>query len=262
LCVYCSILSPSWKIEDFSRGGGSATPPLLDTEQINGYNDGREHVHPQRSFSMTTQAHLPDPASGYQIDAESIAEMQRLGRQAGLLSEHLGLLPSNLQLEQKHTMLDVGCGPGEWALEVAQLFPKSQVMGIDIRERMIAYAHYAARERGLSNAQFQVMDALQPLAFPDASFDIIHTRFIRGILPIAMWPVLLGECFRMLRPGGIICDTEYEDLGITTSAALTQYNRLIGQCFAPAGDCYGITALQASLLQEAGFQRVRSRRMS
>jgi hypothetical protein len=46
---------------------------------------------------MTIPAHVPEPASGYQIDAESVAEMTRLVRQTGLLSEHLGLFPSDLQ---------------------------------------------------------------------------------------------------------------------------------------------------------------------
>lgn len=212
---------------------------------------------------MTTPANIPEPTSSYQVDAENIAEMARLVRQARMLSEQLGLFPMGLQLEQMHTILDIGCGPGEWALEIAQRFPELQLIGVDISERMIAYAQYCARDRGLSNVQFQVMDARQPLAFPDASFDMIHARFITGFLTTATWPILLRECFRLLRHGGTICDSEFEELGITTSAALAQYNHLLiesarraGQCFAPVGDVYGITAVQARLLQEAGFQHI------
>lgn len=212
---------------------------------------------------MTTPDNVSEPTSSYQVDAENIAEMARLVRQARMLSEQLGLFPAGLQLEQMHTILDIGCGPGEWALEIAQRFPKHQVIGVDISERMIAYAQYCARDRGISNVQFQVMDARQPLAFPDAFFAMIHARFITGFLSTVTWPVVMRECFRLLHPGGILCDTEFEELGITTSAALAHYNHLLieaarraGQCFAPAGDVYGITSVQARLLHEAGFRHI------
>lgn len=213
---------------------------------------------------MAIPDNTSEPTSSYQVDAENVAEMARLVRQARLLSEHLGLFPADIQLEQSRSILDIGCGPGEWALEIGRRFPESRVVGVDISERMIAYAQYCARDHEISNVQFQVMDARQPFAFPDASFDVIHARFITGFLATATWPVVLRECFRLLRPGGMICNTEFEELGITTSAALAQYNHLLieaarraGQCFAPEGDYYGITAVQARLLQDAGFQHIR-----
>lgn len=205
----------------------------------------------------------PEPSSGYQVDAENAAEMARLTRQARMLSAYLGLIPDTLNPRQAHAILDIGCGPGEWVLEIARRYPTSQVTGIDISERMTAYARYCAQEQYLSNARFQVMDARQPLAFPDASFDIVHARFITGFLSVTTWPLLLRECFRILRPGGCFSTTEFESLGITTSLSLTLYNSLIvqagrkaGQCFAPAGDQYGVTAVQHRLLQEAGFQQI------
>src|SRR6266568_8588391 len=97
---------------------------------------------------------------------------------------------------------NIGCGPGEWVLSMAQHFPASRVTGIDISELMITYASSCAKLQQRSNAQFQVMDARQPLAFPDASFDLIHARFITGFLSTTTWPQLIHECFRILRPGG------------------------------------------------------------
>ncbi len=213
---------------------------------------------------MPNVADIPEPQpSSYQVDAENIAEMARLIRQARLLSDHLGLIPDKLDLTRTSSMLDIGCGPGEWALAMARRFPASQVTGIDISERMIAYAQYDAQEHQLHNAQFQVMDARQPFSFPDASFDAVHARFISGFLSTATWPRLVRECFRLLRPGGWFWNSEFEDLGVSTSAALTTYNHLLvqaarraGQCFSPAGDHYGITAVQHRLLQEAGFHGI------
>src|SRR5947209_13697792 len=138
--------------------------------------------------------------------------MARLSRQAKLQSERLGLFPENLALEQKSTILDIACGSGEWALEVAQKFADKKITGVDISELMISYARYMAESRSLANVHFQVMDVRQPIIFNDVSFDLINARLITSFLTTAMWPVLLKECFRLLRPSGIMCSTEIENL--------------------------------------------------
>lgn len=215
---------------------------------------------------------LPDSSktqSSYFIDAENAAEMARLSRQAKLQSERLGLFPEELDLERKSAILDIACGSGEWALEVAQKFPDKQITGVDISELMTSYARYMAESRSLANVHFQVMDVRQPLIFDDASFDIVNARLITGFLTTTMWPVLLKECFRLLRPGGIMCSTEIDNLGVTTSPALARYNHLFlqtmrkaGQCFTSEGDQIGITAVQAKLLADADFQHIQHQAFS
>ena len=204
------------------------------------------------------------PETGYVVDAENVAEMARLIRQARTLSEHLGILPAQIQPVPGSRILDIGCGPGEWTLEIARRFPGSRVVGIDISDRMIEYARYIAREQEIPNVRFEIIDARQPLAFPDASFDLVNARFIVGFMSTTAWPQLLREGFRLLYPGGILCSSEPESLGTTTSLSLARYNLLVtealrrsGQCFAPFGEQYGIAAVQQRLLQEAGFRQVR-----
>ncbi|MGB8343363.1 MAG: methyltransferase domain-containing protein [Ktedonobacteraceae bacterium] len=205
----------------------------------------------------------PQPTTGYVVDAENVAEMARLIRQARMLSEHLGLLPASVQPAPGSRILDIACGPGEWSLEIARRFPNSQVVGVDISERMIEYARYIARDHEIPNIRFEIMDAHQPLAFSDASFDLVNARFMVGFMSIATWPQLLREGFRLLRPNSMFCSSEPESLGTTTSLALARYNLLVteamrrsGQCFAPFGEQYGIAAVQQRQLQEAGFQQV------
>lgn len=213
---------------------------------------------------MSMPDHLPETQTSYPIDAENAAEMARLSKQSRVISEQLGAFPQGLPLTKPRTILDIGCGPGEWVLDVAQRFPETMVTGIDISAQMIAYAGYYAQSHNISNCRFQHMDARQPLAFPDTAFDVVHSRFIGGFLSTHTWPTLLCECFRLLRPGGTICNTEFESLGTTTSPSLAQYNRLFvealrqaGQCFAPFGDQFGQAAVQHRLLHSAGFQRIR-----
>lgn len=212
---------------------------------------------------MPEPTQVPQSTSSYVVDAENVAEMARLTRQARVLSEHLGLYPQQLVLEQHAHILDIGCGPGEWTLEIAQRFPGSMVTGIDSSNLMITYARSTAESLHIPNVKFEVLDARQPLDFPANSFNFINARFIVGFMNTALWPKVIGECFRLLCPGGIFCSSEPESLGSTTSLALAQYNlmitqamRLGGQCFTPFGEQYGISAVQHRLLEEAGFQQV------
>jgi MPBQ/MSBQ methyltransferase len=70
-------------------------------------------------------------------------------------------------------VLDVGCGIGGTSRYIAKkLGPEADVTGITLSNFQVKRATQLAAERGLSNAKFQVMDALA-MTFPDNSFDIV-----------------------------------------------------------------------------------------
>src|SRR6266436_6885658 len=109
----------------------------------------------------------------YFNDPESGAEMARLMDQDRLITRGMGgLFPERSDLSGIQRILDVACGPGGWAQEVAFAYPEIEVVGFDISRAMIDYANAFARVQGLHNLSFQVMDILQPLTFPDSSFDL------------------------------------------------------------------------------------------
>jgi ubiquinone/menaquinone biosynthesis C-methylase UbiE len=58
-------------------------------------------------------------------------------------------------------VLDVGCGTGHAINLLAQAFPASTFIGLDIAEDAIAGANAEAQRMGLSNAVFEVADAAQ-----------------------------------------------------------------------------------------------------
>lgn len=200
----------------------------------------------------------------YVINAENAAEMARLSNQAGFVTQSLGgLLPQRISLSTVSTVLDIGCGPGEWTFKMATEHPHMQVTGIDISRLMMEYARVQAERQQIENIHFRVMDACQPLAFPDNSFDLIYARTIIGFMTTKAWPTLLDECQRILRPGGTICLTETDGMGITNSAALEQQNALLtqamrksGQSFSPHGYTLGITPMLSRLLKDAHFQNI------
>ncbi|MBV9232165.1 MAG: class I SAM-dependent methyltransferase, partial [Chloroflexi bacterium] len=135
----------------------------------------------------------------YMIDPENSVEMARLMRQDHLVTQGMGgLFPEGTDLTDVHSILDLACGPGGWVLETAFAHSDIEVVGVDISERMIAYACAQAKVQVLENASFRVMNILKPLDFPDASFDLVNARVISTFMLPDAWPQLIQECIRIL----------------------------------------------------------------
>ncbi|GER89592.1 hypothetical protein KDW_37540 [Dictyobacter vulcani] len=202
---------------------------------------------------------IGDSENKYLIDIEEGAETARLLEQNLLYNRAQGgLFPQGLDLGPIQSILDIGCGPGGWALEVAYAYKHFGVVGIDINAAMIRYAFAQARTRKLQNVSFEVMDATQTLDFPDNSFDLINTRFVASFMTRETWPELVRECMRLLKPGGIIQMTEME-IGISNSAAIERLNSYIYQSmykqkrnFSVDGRSIGIVNMLGKLLQQVG----------
>ena len=80
-------------------------------------------------------------------------------------------------------------------------------MGIDLHEQAIATATSLAAERGLSQvAHFEVANAEQQLPFPNDRFDAITCIDAINHLPDRVHVV--GECARVLKPGGRLLFTD------------------------------------------------------
>jgi ubiquinone/menaquinone biosynthesis C-methylase UbiE len=209
------------------------------------------------------EQHLIDPASG--------AELMRQSRLHQLLSLHLAgaLLPSLSDASHMRRMLDLACGPGDWALELAYASIKRKVLGIDVCPAAIAHARMQARALGLENVRFEVRDLLRPWQGAEASFDCINGRFLNACLQPHAWPQVLAQCRHALRPAGIIRLTEClagessspacEHLSLSYASALCKQ----GLRCTPAGRSLSSredVPLDV-LLQEAGFQVLRQQKL-
>lgn len=212
---------------------------------------------------MTTPGNRPPSSNTYFTNPENAAEMARLMKQSRFFTRSMGgLFPERAELEQIHDLLDVACGPGAWALDVASTYPHIQVTGIDLSRLMVDYARAQTWDLGLQNAHFRVMDVLKALDFPDASFDLINARLLFSFLSPKAWPKLVGEYFRVTRPGGILRLVECE-FGITNSPACERLTSMfthalfvIGQSFSPDGRLVGITPMLGRFLRDAGYHNI------
>lgn len=208
----------------------------------------------------------------YFVNAELIEEMVRLMRQANLVTEAMGgVLPDQDEqtLAGIRDVLDLACGPGEWVMQVASEHPNFRVSGVDKSRRMIAFASVQAEaDEGPGNVHFREMDITQPLVFDDASFDLVNIRFILTFMKREQWPLLLAECFRILRPGGTLRVTEQET-GFSTSLIYQRYMDLwgkawikVGHGFAHTPSSIGVTVMLKDLMRESGFTGPKHRPIS
>jgi ubiquinone/menaquinone biosynthesis C-methylase UbiE len=138
---------------------------------------------------------------------KNIRETYRLDQQHYFLRRDL---PGNhaAPLSRPGAILDIGCGTGRWAMELAAEFPHARVVGMDI----VMPQPHKSLGFGLdsipANASFIEGDATHPLPFPDASFDFVHLRMMYPAIPAPVWPSLLREAARVLRPGGWVESVE------------------------------------------------------
>src|SRR5437763_7161134 len=103
------------------------------------------------------------------------------------------------ELQAGNSALDVCCGTGDLALELAgRVGAEGSVIGCDFSEPMLDLARRKAAERGAS-VQFEWADALD-LPYPDGSFDAVTVGF--GLRNLADLDRGLAEMARVLRPGG------------------------------------------------------------
>lgn len=113
-----------------------------------------------------------------------------------LMIETAGIGPDDI-------VLDVACGPGLVACEVAKV--ARHVTGVDLTRAMIEQAEARQRAFGLTNLSWYVGDA-QPLAFPDAAFSRVITRY--SFHHFSQPAAVFAEMVRVCRSGGrvTVCD--------------------------------------------------------
>jgi ubiquinone/menaquinone biosynthesis C-methylase UbiE len=101
---------------------------------------------------------------------------------------------------EKGRILDAGCGFGATLLILAERFPESEVVGIDLSEPLLSMARGAAEAAGLGErARFESGD-VQAIPYEDRSFDAVLSINMLHLVddPLGM----LNEIERVLAPGG------------------------------------------------------------
>jgi demethylmenaquinone methyltransferase / 2-methoxy-6-polyprenyl-1,4-benzoquinol methylase len=119
---------------------------------------------------------------------------------AGLHHRWRARAADQAELSPGDSALDVCCGTGDMALELAgRVAPAGHVVGCDFSEPMLDLAREKAAQRGADGVRFEWADALS-LPYDAGRFDAVTVGF--GVRNLANLERGLGEMTRVLRPGG------------------------------------------------------------
>ncbi|GER83157.1 hypothetical protein KTAU_17940 [Thermogemmatispora aurantia] len=182
---------------------------------------------------------------------KDLDEINRLDFQHYVLRLALGRLifaPVDEQLRQGGQVLDVGCGTGRWAIEIARLYPLTHVTGLDLEQ--------AKATTPPPNYRFIQGNLLQGLPFADSTFHYTHQRFLVAAIPLERWPGAICELYRVTVPGGWI---ELIELGAETRNAGPCLQQLIAwgrQLAAPRGIDGTQMSRLGEWLQQAGCRQI------
>ncbi len=182
---------------------------------------------------------------------KDLDEINRLDFQHYVLRLALGRLtfaPVEEQLRHGGHVLDVGCGTGRWAIEIARLYPLTRVTGLDLEQAKATTAP--------PNYRFVQGNILEGLPFAASTFHYTHQRFLVAAIPLEQWPRVVRELYRVTAPSGWV---ELIEVGAETRNAGPCLEQLIAwgrQLAAPRGIDGTQMSRLGEWLQQAGCRQI------
>ena len=113
------------------------------------------------------------------------------------------------RIQSGEQVLDVGCGTGTLAIEVARRVGRTgRVAGVDPGTEQIARARAKAARRHMP-IDFQI-GVIEQLPCPDQSFDVVFSTLMIHHLPASLKRQGLTEIARVLKPGGRLVIADFK----------------------------------------------------
>lgn len=105
-----------------------------------------------------------------------------------------------IDLRPGETVLDLGSGGGiDVLLSAKRVGPDGKAYGLDMTDEMLALARENQKQAGVTNVEF-LKGEIENIPLPDNSVDVIISNCVINLS--ADKDRVLGEAFRVLKPGG------------------------------------------------------------
>jgi SAM-dependent methyltransferase len=154
-------------------------------------------------------------------------------------------------------VLDVGCGIGSIALDLAPTIAPGRIVGVDADAEQIEAARAAAFARGIGNAEF-TKASVYALPFPAETFDVVYANAV--LMYVRDQVEALREMRRVLRKVGLaaVIDDDFGTVVISPDRPeLELAPRLFELAVAHEGGNARYSRRLRTLMLEAGFARTR-----
>ncbi len=140
------------------------------------------------------------PTGAVSRDLYDETEAATLPVQALQASRGSGNPTALAELEPGEVVLDLGSGGGiDVLLSARRVGPTGKAFGLDMTDEMLALAEQNKQRSGLRNVEF-LRGEIESIPLPDASVDVVISNCVINLS--AEKDRVLGEAFRVLRPGG------------------------------------------------------------
>jgi SAM-dependent methyltransferase len=159
------------------------------------------------------------------------------------------------RLQAGGRVLDVGCGGGWAVVQLAERFPRTTCVGIDVEPYSVDLARRLIAERGLSDrceARAQSVDRLGE----DGSYDVATSFLVVHEIAPALKPTAFAAVARALKPGGhfLIFDEVYPETDEALRAMPTRFAALAQWYELTWGNVVDTRSALHARCQEAGLE--------
>lgn len=195
---------------------------------------------------------------------DKAASLYSLGRQGGQMNDMRGNTVVAHVFEiypdlQPKRILEMGCTVGNSLVAVSRAFPGAECTGLDVGVSLLRYAR--ARAAHLGVALNFVLGSAEQTGLPEASFDLVYSSAMLHETSHKALPRIMAECYRLLRPGGVMVHLEVpfrieqaDAYDLVRADFETRYNNEPFWLGATSADYAGL-AKQAGFTEiHAGFQ--------
>jgi len=126
---------------------------------------------------------------------------------------------------QDRRVLDIGCGMGGPDCHLAEKHG-ARTTGIDLEPQLIESARARAQQKGLQSQCEFIQVEPGALPFPDQHFDLVISS--GAFTQIADKPDEFAECFRVLKPAGLVSSYEWTKPHAAVSEDLKYFFKMEG----------------------------------